>query len=489
MSAPTPNPAGIRCRAVRRGLGFGPLAALAVAAALTGCARFDSRPLSPSQTAEAFDQRSLADAGLRAFLETNGISGAWPRPEWDLDALTVAAFYYHPEMDLARARWHAATAGKLTAGQRPNPNLAFTPRLNSSAIGTRVTPWILGAVLDIPVETMGKRKYRVAQAQHLDAMARFDLASAAWAVRSRVRNSLITVQTARESASLLRTHADALGRVARLVEAQQQSGAVSAAEVSTARVAHDRVLLDLKDRQRQEVDARGQLAEAIGVPLHALEDVTIAFGVLTTFPTNLTTAALQRQAVLNRADVLSALAEYAASESALQVQLARQYPDIHLRPGYELDQTKNKWQLGISIDLPILNQNQGPIAEARAKREELAAKFGLVQAKAIGEMERATAVYLAAVGQASTANRVLANLEQSRQAMTRRYEAGDVDKLVVTVAEAECLHGALLRLTACAEAQRSLAAVENAVQVPLLMPVQPALLETDPLTVNKTNQP
>ena len=69
--------------------------------------------------------------------------------------------------------------------------------------------------------------------------------------------------------------------------------------------------------------------------------------------------------------MLSALAEYAASESALQVQIARQYPDIHLRPGYELDQNKNKWQLGVSMDLPILNQNQGPIAEAKAKREEI----------------------------------------------------------------------------------------------------------------------
>lgn len=126
---------------------------------------------------------------------------------------TLAAFYYHPDMDVARARWHAATAGKITAGHRPNPNLSFTPRVNSTSIGTGVTPWILGGVLDIPIETMGKRKYRVAQAKHLDEMARLELAQTAWLVRSRVRSSLVALQAAQGMIALVRDQADALGRV------------------------------------------------------------------------------------------------------------------------------------------------------------------------------------------------------------------------------------------------------------------------------------
>ena len=62
-----------------------------------------------------------------------------------------------------------------------------------------------------------------------------------------------------------------------------------------------------------------------------------------------------------------ALADYAASQSALQLEIAKQYPDLHLGPGYELDQTDNKWSLGISLDLPILNHNQGPVAEAHGE--------------------------------------------------------------------------------------------------------------------------
>ncbi len=363
----------------------------------TGCARYHPQPLAPAKAVDAFGRRSLEDLGLKAFLETNGLAAAWPRERWDFEALTLAAFYYHPDMDVARARWHASTAGIATAAQRPNPNLAFTPGLNSSSIGAGITPWILGGVLDIPVETMGKRKYRVAQAQYLGEMARFDLASAAWLVRNRVRTSLLALQAAQETAALLHEQGDALDRVARLVEVQWEAGAVSPVEVSQARVARQNAQLSLKDARRQEAEARGQLAEAIGVPLGALDGVRYSYPDLAAFPTNLTSAEIQRQAVLNRADVLSALAEYAASESALQLQIARQYPDTHLGPGYELDQTENKWQLGVSMDLPILNQNQGPIAEAEAKREEIGAKFNAVQARAIGEIDRASAVYFAAL--------------------------------------------------------------------------------------------
>jgi outer membrane protein TolC len=35
--------------------------------------------------------------------------------------------------------------------------------------------------------------------------------------------------------------------------------------------------------------------------------------------------------------VLAALADYAASEAALRLEIAKQYPDIHLNPGYQLD--------------------------------------------------------------------------------------------------------------------------------------------------------
>ena len=68
------------------------------AVALAGCATYHPQPISPAQTAAAFDARSLTNENLRAFLETNHINGPWPRRSWDLDALTLVAFFYQPAL-------------------------------------------------------------------------------------------------------------------------------------------------------------------------------------------------------------------------------------------------------------------------------------------------------------------------------------------------------------------------------------------------------
>src|SRR6185436_12086335 len=74
-------------------------------------------------------------------------------------------------------------------------------------------------------------------------------------------------------------------------------------------------------------------------------------------------------------------------------------PDIHLNPGYQWDQGENKWQLGVSMELPVLNRNQGPIAEAKAKRDEAAARFLALQSRVISEIDRALLNRAAAIEQ------------------------------------------------------------------------------------------
>ena len=61
------------------------LLALATAGLLQGCARVHPLPLAPEKIAADFQTRTLADAGLKAFLETNlhSATPAWPLSAWD----------------------------------------------------------------------------------------------------------------------------------------------------------------------------------------------------------------------------------------------------------------------------------------------------------------------------------------------------------------------------------------------------------------------
>src|SRR5207249_159287 len=103
----------------KRLLFVGPLI-LALLPALSGCVHYRAEKLEPEKTLAAFEERSLTNSNLQVFLEASDSRLPANRSKWDLDSLTLVAFYYHPNLDVARAQWNAAAAAIGTAKGRPN---------------------------------------------------------------------------------------------------------------------------------------------------------------------------------------------------------------------------------------------------------------------------------------------------------------------------------------------------------------------------------
>src|SRR5262249_55097305 len=138
---------------------------------------------------------------------------------------------------------------------------------------------------------------------------------------------------------------------------------------------------------------------------------------------------LQQAGLLHRLDVRRGLADYAAAVAALGLELAKRYPDVALGPGYLFDQGDKKFTLGLSISLPIFNQNGGPIAEAEAHRQEAAARFLALQARAIGEFEQAIARYRAAKSQLAALEAASAAVARRLDGVRRAVELGETDRV------------------------------------------------------------
>ena len=137
-----------------------------------------------------------------------------------------------------------------------------------------------------------------------------------------------------------------------------------------------------------------------------------------------------------------------------------------MNPGYEYDQGDNKWGLGLSLELPLLNHNQGPIAEAEARRAESAAKFNALQARVLSEIEQAVAGYRAAAKKAEAAdalNHELAGQSRSAQAL---LDAGEISRLEFAQRQLEFTTAALAQLAALVSAQAALGDLEDAMQSP-----------------------
>jgi len=450
---------------------------------LAGCARFQSQPLSPDKTAADMESRSLADPALKTFLEQNlhRQFTNWPAASWDFDTLTLVAFYYHPDLAVARAQWSVANAGVKTAGGVPNPTLSLTPGYNINHINAApgLSPWFPAVNFDLPVETAGKRRHRIATAERLSESARLNIVTVAWQVRSRLRRSLLDLYAAREAESLLQQQTAAAAEVAQSMDSQLAAGEVSPFEATQARIVLDNSRLALFDAERQRGEAHAQVASALGLPTNAIDDTALSFTGLTQPPAGPPPAPeLRRQTLLNRADILGALADYAAAESTLQLEIAKQYPDVHFNPGYQYDQGDNKWSLGITFELPVLNQNQGPIAEAKAKRNEAAARFNALQAGVVGELDLAIAGYHAALAKAETSDAMLADLKKQEQVTRARLEAGDISRPELATVQLELSQSALARLDALVKAQQSFGALEDALQRPIEA-INPTVIEQD----------
>ncbi len=454
--------------------------AVLVVALVGGCISYHPRPLSPADTARNLEERTLTNDIIKAFLERNLERELtnWPVQSWDFELLTLAAFYYQPSLEVARADWQVARGGVRSAAERPNPTVtasgAYEPAPDA------FSPWIPAINFDLPIETAGKRRWRTEQARHVSEAARLNVAAAAWQVRSQVRLALLETVAAQKRADLLKQQLALRQELADRLERQFEAGAISAFERNTARLALLRARADLQDAQRLEAEARPRLAAAIGVPVAALDglrfDLDLAGG---SRADALTTHEARQIALLGRADVLSALTDYAASQSALQLEVAKQYPDVHLSPGYSWNAGsagEHDWQLGVNVQLPVFNRHQGPIAEAAARREASAARFIALQAKVIGEIETAVASFQASRSNVVVLERLVAAQTAQQRTVQAQLQAGAVDRLELLNAELELNTAALARLDAQVKLQQALGALEDAVQHPFELPT--AIFET-----------
>ncbi len=444
-------------------------AVLPFAAVLNGCADYYPAPISPAANAAALQARRLDDPRLQAFL-ASAVSGE-PKGIWGLRKVTLAALYWQPDLDVARAKLAGAEAGTVTAGEVPNPSLSFEELSYNATVATP-SPWTVAPVVNFLIETFGKREHREEQARQLAAAARADVAEAAWQVRARVRGAMLALWSAERHRALAEQRLSLQDELVGLLEHRFAAGQASALDVTRERIKRNQVTLELRDIDRQAAEARAQLATAIGVPPSALDGVMLSFGAFDR-PAPLPAAAadgeLRREALSGRPDVQRLLARYQAAEAALQLEVARQYPDITLSPGYAYDAGANKYMLLPAADLPIFNQNQGPIAEAEAHRAEVAAMFTALQERIIGAVDGAAASLKAADAAVATADALAADERQREAGIARAFSAGAADRPTLVTARLERLAADVSRLDAEVADRQSRAALEDALQAPLFV--------------------
>jgi outer membrane protein, heavy metal efflux system len=440
---------------------------VALANLLTGCAshKYQVAQIAPEQIANRVHARSLSDPGLRDFEQSRlGQAQPWPPQSWTPTQLMLAALYFSPDLDVARSETQAAQAGVVTAGARPNPTLDIAP-----GYSTFPQPWLFDAVFTLPIETAGKRGRRIEIAKRQLDVALWQLGETGWQVRSRLRTALLNFFVTERRLSLLRDEEKLRAENVRLIERRVEIGQLPSPELDSARIELANVRVAIGAAQSALGQERAEIAASLGVPLLALEAIHFEWPTFSQPPPvePIDLAAMERTAVLNRLDLRRSLAEYAVADSTLRLELARQYPDLHLGPGYSLDEGANKFTLGLSITLPIFNRNKGPIAEAEARRKQAGQRFLAVQFQVLSDVEKARAAYSGAISELRAADTALGVQRQTEQRAQRSFDLGESDRLALAGVRLQTAVAERARLDALEKAQTALGQLEGAVQRPL----------------------
>ena len=344
---------------------------------VAGCATYEPRPLDPRAELEA-----LRSHDLRHFVVERAKTGDDPvarnEPFDPTDGLSEAevvavALTLNPELIARRAAVGEAEATLIAAGLWPNPE-----------IGVSVRPGIDGASgyaleADALLELLRPRE-RDARKKAADARVdevRAEIAADEFRFVGEVRQQRLAVFAAERAVAILveavelrQRTADVVRRLREIGDATELTEAAAELELAEAR-------RDVRQAQAELESERRELNRLMGLP----PDYDLAlsgFGepLRIALYDEIADEELDQRLLAGRLELRATEAAYRRADQGLRLAVLRQFPRLAVGPAFERElEGDQSLGLGLSLELPLLNRNQGEIAERRAARERVRAEY------------------------------------------------------------------------------------------------------------------
>ena len=432
-----------------------------------GFQEYVAKPIDKAAITQKIASRHADDSQFHQYLINNGYSAEQlPIKQWTLNDLIYCALFFNPNLDVARAQWRSAEAAKLTAAEMRLPTVSGNYAKSNNA-SEEISPHAYGLSIDLPIETANKRNIRIESAQHLAEAAKLRIAQAAWQLRNEVAKTFYDYQFNQQLIKLLSKEQAQKQDIVSIYQKRISLGESSNIELSKAKLQLQATTAELESTRRNHLTLLSRLANNLGLSLVQVEQMQLAEPVKAETLITDVPADMQSIALLNRLDIRLALERYAVAEAKLKLEIAKQYPDLTLSPGYTYEFGNKIWSLGLSSLMTILTKNKLAIAEATQLREVEAAQFESLQANVISEVNVANAK-LAQARQLLENQRILLQQQQaSTQRMDRRLRSGEIDRLEMTYAKLEEVTTEKYSTLANFQLASSINDLENVLQVPL----------------------
>lgn len=394
----------------------------------------------------------LCCSPVSAFAEASGFL--------TLRAAVQRALATNPRLTSADRDVGIAAGRRQQAGAIPNPDLSFEL---DNALGTGAYRGTRSAETTLQlgqlVELGGKREARIAVGSAgLDA-AYYQRAAVRLEVISDTAVAFYSVLGAQRRIAIFDVHVAALQRLIPLLQRRVDAGASSLAEVARAQVAADLVRADREKAKTALAIARLELATLMGALRADYAQASGDFSRTGSVPSFQTI----RQALEANPQLVRFTALRAQRDAELLVARLKAVPDLRAGVAWRhfREANDNAVRIGLSIPIPVFDQNRGGILEAQEQRAKVESEAFIARATLMLTLGRAYETLSGASREAEILRGSLPNVRRAVESMESGYSQGRFTLLELLDVHNSAAQAALRELDALLNFHVALATIEG----------------------------
>jgi outer membrane protein, heavy metal efflux system len=458
---------------MRRAYLKSPMFGLLVAVLVAGCALplpYVSKPPAQEESRTAFAARRLESEALKQFLASAGKTLPSGDQGWDFETLSLASTFYSPDLSVAEARWREAIVSSGMILRPKALQIEFLADHHSVTEPVRPSPWAWGIGFEFVLPDADRKAAKIQLATDQVALARLELASMSWKSRSVLRTIWIDYFAAQERERLALQQVEILRNVLVKVERRVEGGVQGRGDGLQAQAS-----LKMAERERDEaLRTLTSQAAHLRASLHLPPErgllpslVASNWEEMSRSIEPLSPVQLQDLALNNRLDLKEAEARYAITDAKLRLEVAQQYPELSFKPGYEWDQGDHRIKLGMNIPIALPAAHKAAIDTVMAERDTQGQVLLATQERVLQELAQAHLEWRAAQDRLKDIQRNQKSVEESFEKIKLSIRLGETDPLQEYEAELKVLAAKIQTLEAEITYQKSLAGLEDVLQLPL----------------------
>jgi cobalt-zinc-cadmium efflux system outer membrane protein len=363
---------------------------LACAFLVPGCGSYQRRPLVEQdlyREIHAIRLEALRPAASEqtpaapaAFDVTDGLSA---------DEAIAVALFLNPELRAFRKERGVAEGELITAGLLPNPELQVT-WLHIEHFTKSLATSGFDVALNWAPPRPGELGAKQARAQARIDEVKAQIAAEEWRFAATVRQAYAALLAAEERLRLAESSLRLQERIRQFVRDKRQLGDASSLDVNLADLEFTAIVREELTVRNERDRTRLELNRLLGLPPRLELQLQVAGDPLAYRPFSLDIPTLEQAFLAHRPDLLALKQKYEQAEQSLRLAYLQRWPWFRFGPAYARDEINgeagNRWGVGLGIDLPLANWNQGEIARLEAEREKLRESFVATLHEARGEV-------------------------------------------------------------------------------------------------------